>query len=281
MTNKLNSTFVGSEKRRSAVSIYYPEVKENAPILLFAHGFKGFKDWGHFPPIQQMFAREGFVVVAFNFSHNGGTVENPIDFPDLKAFSLNTYQKELNDVGFILNWINSKKETFFAKANLDKILLLGHSRGGGIALLAAEKYAEIKKVVTWAAVADFMERLPNEAELKEWERNGVYTIKNGRTKQEMPMKYDFVQNLKENAETLSIENSVKNCQKPMLVVHGITDETVAVENAARIKRWGENAQVELIENCNHTFNGKHPWNSDELPEETLKALKLSALFLKS
>ncbi len=281
MTNKVNSTFVGSAKRSTALSIYYPEIKEDAPILLFAHGFKGFKDWGHFPQIQQMFAREGFVVVAFNFSHNGGTVENPIDFPDLEAFSLNTYQKELDDIGFVLNWINSKKETLFARTDLDEISLLGHSRGGGIALLAAQKYAEIKKVVTWAAVADFMEHLPNEMELKEWERNGVYTITNGRTKQQMPMKFDFVQNLRENVKQLSIENAVKNCPKPMLIIHGVNDETVDVENAARIQSWSENAQVELVENCNHTFNGKHPWNSDEVPEATIKALKSSALFLKS
>ena len=71
MTNKLDTWFVGSENRKSAVSIFYPKKREKAEIVLFAHGFKGFKDWGHFPLIQRYLANNGFIVVAFNFSHNG------------------------------------------------------------------------------------------------------------------------------------------------------------------------------------------------------------------
>ena len=281
MTNKLNTWFVGSSDRKSPISIYYPEQRENAQILLFAHGFKGFKDWGHFPLVQEYFAEQGIITVAFNFSHNGGTVDEEIDFPDLDAFSKNTYQKEVEDVGHVLNWLAVNKDVLFIDANLTRIHLLGHSRGGGIAMLAGVKYNAISKVVTWAAVADFIERLPNELQLKEWKKNGVHFIKNGRTKQDMPMKYTFVENLLNFKEELNIEKAVRKLNKPLLVVHGINDETVTLENAQRIRSWRKETKLAAIDDCNHTFNGKHPWNENVLPKATLEALKSTLLFLKA
>lgn len=281
MTNKLNTWFVGSENRKSPISIYYPKQGEKAEIVLFAHGFKGFKDWGHFPLIQQYIADKGFIVVAFNFSHNGGTVEEAIDFPDLDAFAKNTYQKEVEDVGHVLDWIKGNNELYFAGAEAEQIHIIGHSRGGGVALLAGSNYHEIKKVITWAAVADFVERLPNAEQLEKWKKNGVYFIKNGRTHQDMPMNYDFVETLLNFEKQLDIQRSVHSLEKPLLIIHGANDETVALENAERIKSWKKEAQLAIINECNHTFNGKHPWNTIELTKATLDALESSISFLKA
>lgn len=128
MTNKLNTWFVGSENRKSPISIYYPDKREKTEIVLFARGFKGFKDWGHFPLKQQYKAYKGFIVVAFNFSHNGGTVEEEIDFLDLDAFSNNTYQREVDDVGHVLDWIKDNNENYFNGAEIEQIHMLGHIR---------------------------------------------------------------------------------------------------------------------------------------------------------
>ena len=147
-------------------------------------------------------------------------------------------------------------------------------------MLAGNKYDSIKKVVTWAAVADFLERLPNEEELNAWKNTGVHFIENGRTKQSMPMKYAFVDNLLSFPAELNIQTSVINLQKPLLLVHGVNDETVALENAQRIKSWKKEAKLVVIERCNHTFNGKHPWVEAALPKATLDALVHTTLFLK-
>ena len=34
-----------------------------------------------------------------------GTVQQPIDFPDLEAFGHNNYTKELDDLDQVLNWV--------------------------------------------------------------------------------------------------------------------------------------------------------------------------------
>lgn len=281
MTNNVNTWFVGSANRKSPMSIYYPKQKENAEIVLFVHGFKGFKDWGQFPLVQQYIAAQGFIVVAFNFSHNGGTLEEVIDFPDLEAFSRNTYQKEVEDVGHVLNWIEENKQLYFASANGNEIHIIGHSRGGGIALLAGNKYGAIKKIVTWAAVADFVERLPEELELKKWKASGVYFIRNGRTNQDMPMKYDFIENLLNAKDQLNIQQAVQNLEKPLLVVHGEDDETVLLENAERIVSWKKGTELRVIKGGGHTFNGKHPWTELHLPKATLDAVEQSVKFLKT
>ena len=77
-------------KRPIVYDIYYKENQESElPTVLFCHGYKGFKDWGAWDLVAKAFAEAGFFFVKFNFSHNGGTVEQPIDFQDLKAFSDN------------------------------------------------------------------------------------------------------------------------------------------------------------------------------------------------
>ena len=49
--------------------IYIPSLpKENLPLIIFLHGFKGFKDWGGFPYLLEKISEKGFITVAFNFS---------------------------------------------------------------------------------------------------------------------------------------------------------------------------------------------------------------------
>src|SRR5512143_489800 len=44
---------------------------EPRPAVLIVHGFKGFKDWGMFPPLADRVARAGFTAVSFNLSGSG------------------------------------------------------------------------------------------------------------------------------------------------------------------------------------------------------------------
>lgn len=275
-----NLVFKGANERMSSLDLYLPE-QEGVPLLIFAHGFKGFKDWGHFPLLFTSLNEHNIGVLAFNFSHNGGTADDPIDFPDLDAFSRNTYSKELEDVGAVLDWIRSNRNSKLSTVDTTNIHLLGHSRGGGIALLAAEKYVAIKKVITWAAVADFKKRLPNSEELLLWKKRGQFFIKNGRTKQDMPMNYSFVEDLNSNQEALHIKSSVEKLNKPQLIVHGKADETVDLSEAHLLKEWNKAAQLEILETANHTFGGAHPWNKDELPQASSLALQKSIEFIKA
>ena len=89
------------------MDINWEETGLQKPLILFIHGFKGFKDWGTFPEIARHFARNGYVFAKMNMSHNGVTPEYPIDFVDLNAFSDNTFTLELEDIDQAVSFLLS------------------------------------------------------------------------------------------------------------------------------------------------------------------------------
>ena len=235
------------------------------PVILFCHGYKGFKDWGAWNLMAEAFARKGFLFIKFNFAFNGGTVDNPIDFPDLEAFSQNTYTKELDDLEVMIDWITGGDFPFDETAKTSNLTLIGHSRGGGIAVIKAAENSRIKKLVTLAAVSDFHERFPEGAELEAWRKNGVSYVENSRTKQQMPHLFNFYNDFKENEERLTISRAAKHLKIPFLIIHGTDDPTVEVTHARRLQQWNPNAELFLLEGSDHVFGASHPWASEELP----------------
>ena len=136
------------------VDLFYKDDKQKKSIVIFCHGYKGFKDWGAWNLVAEEFAKQHLFFAKFNFSHNGGTVKQPIDFPDLEAFGKNNYSIELDDLESVIDWLISNAEI---KNNIDSknITLIGHSRGGGIVTIKASEDSRVAKVISWAGVSDF------------------------------------------------------------------------------------------------------------------------------
>ena len=269
-----------SENKKSILfDIYYKETIENLPIIVFCHGYKGFKDWGAWHLVAQTFAEAGFCFLKFNFSHNGGTMEDPIDFPDLEAFAENNFSMELDDLDRVLNEIESGNENFPPK--ISTVSLIGHSRGGGIVLIKAEEDSRIHKVVTWASISDFKARFQEgTAEFKTWKETGVTHVENSRTKQLLPHNFQFYKDFEENRVRLSISRAVKNMQIPMLIVHGSEDSTVSQKEALALHSWNPKSKLEIINGADHVFNAKHPWQETNLPDNLKNAVQKTIDFLK-
>lgn len=253
--------------------------QKNAPLIVFAHGFKGFKDWGTFNLLSETFAQQGFCFVKLNFSHNGTTPDDQHNFADLEAFGNNNYSKELNDLEALFDFLEHKNE-FSEWYNFSTLILIGHSRGGGIALLKAANDNRVKKVITLAALLD-LGRTVNPPNLNEWEEKGVIYINNARTNQQMPLYWQFRENYLQHFEDLSIELNAENIKCPTLIIHGNHDEAVDVEQAFRIKDLIPHAQLEIIEETGHTFDASHPWFKEDLPKKSKEFTDLILRFLKS
>lgn len=243
--------------------IRYLSNTDELPVVVFIHGFKGFKDWGHWNLIADQIAKAGYCVVKFNLSHNGTTPEQPTDFADLEAFSNNTYSIELDDVKTVLDYLHTEGPKI-PNLNLRKTYLIGHSRGGGLALLKAHEDNRIAGVVTWASVSDFGRRWSDEV-MKKWSREKIHHVYNGRTKQNMPMKYTIVEDYKANLDRLHIKSAVEKLALPLLHIHGSDDPTVPIDEAKTLASWNKHSQLEIIENADHVFDGKHPFTKEELP----------------
>lgn len=272
-----NQVIYNEGKRPIIYDAYYTEENTPKPVVIFCHGYKGFKDWGAWHLVAEEFAKAGFFFLKFNFSHNGGTVENPIDFPDLEAFSENTYTKELDDVQRVLEELKQYKA-----ADSSQTYIIGHSRGGGLALLAAELHDNILKTSTWAGVSDFAARFHEGTDaFEQWKKTGITYVENVRTKQQLPHKFSFYEDFAANKEAYTIERAVRETQKPLLIIQGTEDPAVVMAEAESLNKWAPKAKLHVIEGADHGFQTKHPWKEDTLPKEMKEVIRETIHFFKA
>lgn len=268
----------GTEHKPISLDYTLP-VKVAGPVVIYAHGFNGFKDWGAMHLIAAQFARKGMPFVKFNFSHNGTTPEKPTEFTDLEAYSTNTIAKELNDFYIVTNWV--EKELSIKIGKKFPIVLIGHSRSGSEAILfAAKRSGMISKLITWSAAtyADIpWHNWPHENMIK-WQKEGVIEIENKRTGQHMPLSREIFADYENHKASYDVLKSASAISCPWLIVHGTEDETVAVENADLLKKQNPNAQVLKIKGTNHTYDCHEPWTEKNLSSATKKLVQASIRF---
>jgi pimeloyl-ACP methyl ester carboxylesterase len=220
------------------------------------HGFKGFKDWGFFPYLGTYFSEKGFFVLTFNFSHNGiGTLNS--EFTELDKFAKNTISLEISELNDL---IKAYYQGFFGNKKSNKIILIGHSRGGAVSLLSSLINDKPFAYVVWATVAK-LDRY-TDRQKREWKKNGYIEVLNSRTKQMMIMDVDLLKDIEENIDgSLNIKNAVKKLNKPLLIIHGEQDVTIPISEAEDIYSWSNQAKTELFKlpNAGHTFDIVHPF----------------------
>jgi len=246
----------------------FPESgKEKLPLVILCHGFKGFKDWGCFPYMMDRIAEEGNFAVSFNFSYNG-TGENDFDqsdFTRLELFAQNTFSRELDDLGSIIDYLFENKDKYnYDTAN---VTLTGHSRGGGIAILKTAEDKRISKLVVLSSVCNF-DRYSDTLK-KKWKEVGYFEVINSRTNQMMRLNYTLIEDLIKNKERLDIQKAISEITVPVMIIHGAQDITVDYSNAEDLysRSDKEKTKLFLIENTGHTFGAVQPF------EGTTKALE--------
>lgn len=282
MIQKLrNNVLTRFNNKSILIDYFFEKSAKPKPIVLFCHGYKGFKDWGAWNLVADTFAKAGFFFVKFNFSHNGGTMEQPIDFPDLQAFGENNYSKELDDLQFVIHHITDSSFSFSSEVNSEHISLIGHSRGGGIVTITAAENKKITQIVSWAGVSNYAVRFPKGTALEDWKTKGVMYVTNGRTKQQMPHYYQFFEDFQANAKRLHIEKATQKLTIPHLIIHGTNDSAVSMEEARNLNHWNPNSELVLIENADHVFGARHPWNESFLPNDLQKVVQTTIDFIKN
>lgn len=254
----MNKDFVLNTKNNEIIRItsYGYKNLETAPCLIFVHGFKGFKNWGFFPYSGNYFAERGYFVLTFNFSHNG-IGENLTEFTELDKFADNTFSLELEELNEI---IDAYFDNFFGFRKNEKLGIVGHSRGGAEAILAASRRKEILAVVAWAAVANFNRY--SERQEKDWRERGFFEILNSRTNQLMRLNVSLLEDIENNLDDLlNIEKAVNSLDKPLLIIHGEQDLSVPIKEGEQIYSWSDKKLTEIfrIPATGHTFDVTHPF----------------------
>lgn len=273
---KTTQVINGSKGKPISIDISYSESSIQKPMILFCHGFKGFKDWGHFNQLAEEFLKHDVVFVKFNFSYNGTTIEQPTDFADLEAFGDNNFSIELDDLGLVIDYVASIAADY--GGNKNELYLIGHSRGGGMAILKTFEDKRIKKLCTWASVKDAADFF-NYQDIEKWKTDGAIYTYNSRTLQNMPLNYQLYENYIANITRLDIPKAAANIDVPWLIIHGTNDTSVPSSFGEQLHQWNTNSELFLIENADHTFGGKHPWNEDSLPNASTILIQKTISFL--
>lgn len=244
---------------------------EARPVVVICHGFKGFKDWGMFPRVAERLALAGFTAVTFNFSGSGvGPASDVVDEPE--RWFHQTLSGDLADLETVISHVLRDGPSWVG--------LVGHSRGGGVAILQAARDTRVKALVTWASVAGFQRY--SAKDLARWRRDGRIEVVNARTGQVLSIGTDALQDLeRHSAGALDVFAAASRVTVPWLIAHGSADESVPAAEAARLARASGSARTELltVNGAGHTFGARHPWAGSTPELESVVAR--TAQFLSS
>ncbi len=271
--NKKSYEIEGHSGKTISIDLSFPDLYRS--LIIFVHGFKGFKDWGSHNLMANYFAENGMAFLKFNFSHSGVSLHSPDDFSDLESFGANTFTKELYDLNKVITFAQSG-EQFPAP---DKINLIGHSRGGGISIIQTAHDKRISKLVTWASVSRFRSLWMMEQEEK-WREEGVIFVENSRTRQQMPLSVDLLSDLEQNSERLDILEAALKIKQPWLIVHSEADTTVPLEQALELNRQQRENNIFILSDSDHVFGARHPWTDVKLPSTLQRVCDTTISFFK-
>lgn len=260
--------------------LFAPKTKSNCPLVLLAHGFKSYKDWGFIPYLGESFANVGIMAVSFDFSLNGIVDPDKMIY-DTDRFSRNTVSQEIADIKSIIDYITSDECKIFDElvSNWNgELIIFGHSLGGAVSLLSAKNDNRISKLIMWAAVSR-MDRY-TERQKNLWREQGYLEFKISATKQNMRLNVTYLEDKENFDKEFNLLEAAKKISIPTLLVHGTQDISVRIFEAEEyIEAFDKNYLTSvIIENTGHSFGVDHKFKKsnarlEQAIEETIKFIK--------
>jgi uncharacterized OsmC-like protein/fermentation-respiration switch protein FrsA (DUF1100 family) len=206
------TTFPGASGELLSARLSLPADGKVRACALFAHCFTCSKDLKAAVNISRAMTQQGLAVLRFDFT---GLGESEGDFAET------TFTSNIEDLVAAAGFMERE---FDAPS-----ILIGHSLGGAAVLQAAARLPSVRAVATIGAPFDpahvrnlFVDALP-EIEA----RGSADVILAGRR---FTLGGDFVRDL----ETHNVEETLASLGRPLLIFHSPVDNTVGIENAARL-----------------------------------------------
>lgn len=238
--------------------------------LLFAHGLKGFKDYGFIPVLCERLARDASIAChRFNLSHSGiGDDASTFQRPDL--FERDTWRTQARD-------IQTMKRAIPHRNPGAPIVLAGHSRGGASSLLAVAECFDHRIDPPAATIAISAPSSLNRLSPKD--RNtilasGSLDMPSARTGQILRVGRAWLQEQIDDPAWHDLPSRCAAIRCPTLIAHGGADDSVTPDNAQAIADSLPNATLAIIEGANHVWNVTHPAEPSEFesPNPRLRQL---------
>ncbi|MCP3904654.1 MAG: hypothetical protein GY715_13590 [Planctomycetes bacterium] len=241
-------------------------------VILLAHGFKGYRDYGMFPRLATTMADAGLVAHRFNFSHSGMT-ELVATFARPELFERDTWNRQVHDLRAVLDAIG--RGTIAGRGL--PCVLFGHSRGGVSVLLTAGRGAgdpaapPLAGVITASAPSQCSSLGDDDA--RRLLDDGFLESPSARTGQALRVGRAFLQEQLDDPAGHDLLALATRITCPVLVVHGADDPTVPAASARELgDAIGDHADVVVVPDGDHVFNTTNPLPEGAAPSAELQQL---------
>lgn len=216
------------------------------PAIVFAHGFRGFKDWAFWPDVVDRFAQLGYYTVIFDFSRIAAWEEA---LEEQRIAAASTINQELLDIGAVVAQLKQGALPLAEEANPGQVALLGHSRSGGSAIIyASEHPGQLQAAIIWNGGASPAHALDD----------------SGLT----PVQRAVAEDQQSQAARFDVGAHYARLTLPVLIVQGDKDSERLLSFVERARQLAPHQAYAYIPGANHTFGVTHPY---EGPTDQLAA----------
>mgnify|MGYP001041479204 CR=1 FL=1 len=197
---------------------------------------------------------------------------------ELDRFAADTTTAQLGDLRAVLDALE-RGDIGAGRADLGRVAVLGHSRGGATAILGARADRRVRAVVSWAGIST-LQRWP-ESETRAWRARGYTEVLNTRTGQTLRINASYLDDLAAHGERYDVLRAVSELEVPLLVVHGGDDTSVPAREARALHAAARPGRAELLllPETGHTFGAVHPWRGTNPALE--RAIQHTAAWLQA
>ncbi|GAB1370761.1 alpha/beta hydrolase [Candidatus Kapaibacterium sp.] len=241
-------------------NIRIPEDNSSVPLIIFSHGFKGFRNWSFIPYVCSKFSDSGFISLNLDFSMNG-IIDDEKQIYDDSVFRKNTVSSEIADLICLIEYLKENRENAeYLKNWNSEIILVGHSLGGAVSILTSEKLNDVKGIVLWASISKLDRNTQRQKDL--WKEIGFVEIEIPITGQKLHLDYTYIEDKDNNIGVDAIHKALLKMDTPILIIHPETDMTVSIKEAYEIKSTASKYKIRdliVIPKSGHTFNCRHPF----------------------
>lgn len=224
------------------------------PIVVICHSFMAFKDWGFFPHAAERIAEEGFMSVSFNFSRNG-VPPGGDRIADFDAFASNSFSREIGDLGCVVRSVRDGG-LCGERGDAGRIVLLGHSRGGGVAATFASRDPQIAALATWSAIATFDRWTAHQKE--GWRKTGFLPLWGSAGVSPLRIGHETLDDLDRRLAEIDPVLRAPYITIPWMILHGKADVTVPVREAEALARAAGTGRTRLLllDSVGHLYNAR-------------------------